>query len=436
MKKKLAMILAVVLILTLPLYGAAEQTEQQPAYTLDKVVVLSRHNIRSPLSGSGSQLGDITPHSWFDWTSGPSELSLRGAVLETIMGQYFRLWLKDAGLIPENWQPEEGAVRFYANAKQRTIATARYFSAGLLPVSVVPIETHAPYDSMDEVFTPKLRFVSDAYAAAALDEIAAKGGEQGMAGYNERLRNAITLVMDVADVEESEAYRSGEFGDLLRDETTITLEEDKEPGMTGPIRTATSVADALKLQYYEEPDELKAAFGHELTRDDWLAICGIVETYGEMLFASPLVSVNVANPLLREIQSELIREGRTFSFLCGHDSNIASVLAALGTEPYELPNSLETKTPIGVKLTFERYLDGNGAAWYAVSLIYQSTEQLRNCTQLTLDNPPMKAVLQFAGIQTNEDGLIAEADLLNRFQEAIDAFEALPEDYADMEEAA
>ena len=121
MKKKLAMILAVVLILTLPLYGAAEQTEQQPAYTLDKVVVLSRHNIRSPLSGSGSQLGDITPHSWFDWTSGPSELSLRGAVLETIMGQYFRLWLKDAGLIPENWQPEEGAVRFYANAKQKSI---------------------------------------------------------------------------------------------------------------------------------------------------------------------------------------------------------------------------------------------------------------------------------------------------------------------------
>lgn len=33
--------------------------------TLDQVVVLSRHNIRSPLSGGGSLLGTVTPHEWF-----------------------------------------------------------------------------------------------------------------------------------------------------------------------------------------------------------------------------------------------------------------------------------------------------------------------------------------------------------------------------------
>jgi hypothetical protein len=31
---------------------------------------------------------------------------------------------------------------------------------------------------------------------------------------------------------------------------------DKSPAMTGPIKNATSLADALKLQYYEEPDAL------------------------------------------------------------------------------------------------------------------------------------------------------------------------------------
>ena len=45
--------------------------------------------------------------------------------------QYFRQWLVSEGLIPENWRPEGDAVRFYANAKQRTQATARYFSAGI-----------------------------------------------------------------------------------------------------------------------------------------------------------------------------------------------------------------------------------------------------------------------------------------------------------------
>ena len=436
MKKKSAAVLMAVLIFLLPILATAEQTEQQPAYTLDKVVVLSRHNIRSPLSGAGSLLGDITPHTWFSWTSGASELTLKGAVLETIMGQYFRLWLESTGLIPENWQPDENAVRFYANAKQRTQATARYFSAGLLPVCVVPIEMHGPYDSMDETFTPKLHFVSDAYTAAALEEIAAMSGENSIAGYSEQLKDAIALVMDVADMEKSESYLSGKYGDLLRDETVISLELDKEPGMTGPIRTATSVADALKLQYYEEADELKAAFGHELTREDWFSICGIVETYGQMLFAAPLISVNVAHPLLQELKNELEQEERIFSFLCGHDANIVSVLAALGAEDYELPETLETQTPIGGKLTFERYLDVNGAAWYAVNMIYQSTEQLRNCTPLSPESPPMKAALHFAGIQSNEDGLIAEADLLNRFREALDAFDHLTEEYTDVDEAA
>ena len=39
---------------------SAEDTAGEQ-YTLDKVVVLSRHNIRSPMSGSGSLLSDITP---------------------------------------------------------------------------------------------------------------------------------------------------------------------------------------------------------------------------------------------------------------------------------------------------------------------------------------------------------------------------------------
>ena len=110
-------------------------------YTLEQVTVLSRHNIRSPLSGSGSVLGDITNHAWYDWSSGASELSLRGGVLETEMGQFFRKWLEQSGLFPENYHPDEGAVRFYANAKQRTLATAAYFWAGFLPTAAQNIES-------------------------------------------------------------------------------------------------------------------------------------------------------------------------------------------------------------------------------------------------------------------------------------------------------
>ena len=431
MRKMIAILLAAACFLF-----SCPATAEQSSYTLDRVVILSRHNIRSPLSGSGSLLGDITPHEWFEWTSRPSELSLRGAVSETMMGQYFRLWMEQEGLIPENWQPEEGAVRFYANAKQRTLATARYFSAGLLPVAAVPIESHAAYDTMDPVFEPSLNFVTDEYARDAVEQISSMGGEAGLEGILSNLNDALSLIMETADIEQSEAYRSGQYGDLLSGETVITLEVGKEPKMTSPIKTATSVADAMTFQYYEEADEKKAAFGHDLTMEDWQLLHSVVDAYTEMLFCAPLVSVNVAHPLLQEIRAEMTAENRKFSFLCGHDSNVASVLAAMNTEEYLLPDTVEQDTPIGVKLVFERWLTESGDAFWQVSLVYQSTAQLRAIEQLTLENPPSKVPLRFSGISANEDGMITEADLFALLDGAIDAYDQLLEQYAFEEENA
>ena len=431
MRKAIAILLAVSCFLFI-----CPVTAEQSSYTLDRVVILSRHNIRSPLSGSGSMLGDITPHEWFAWTSSPSELSLRGAISETMMGQYFRLWLEQEGLIPKNWQPEEGAVRFYANAKQRTLATARYFSAGLLPVAEIAIESHAAYDAMDPVFEPSLNFATEEYAADVFEEIASKGGEDGLDGILSGLNSAISLLMDVADIEQSEAYQSGQYGDLKAGETILTLEEGKEPKMTGPIKNATSVADALTFQYYEEADEKKAAFGHDLTVNDWQLIHSIVDTYTDILFCSPLVSVNVAHPLLQELRDEMTAEGRKFTFLCGHDSNIASVLAAMNAEEYLLPDTVEQSTPIGVKLVFERRVAENGEAFWKVSLVYQSTQQLRTLEQLTLENPPVKYAIQFKGVAVNDDGMIPESDLFALLDTVIDAYDELVERYTAEEENA
>ena len=402
---------------------------EEGPYTLEKVVVLSRHNIRSPMSGSGSLLSDITPHTWVSWSSDPSELSVRGGVLETIMGEYFRLRMEDEGLFPKNYRPESGEVRFYSNAKQRTIATSTCFAAGLLPVWETPIETHAEYDTMDPTFTPKLNFVTPAYEADVQKQIAGMGGKAGLKGIHKDLRDAISLLMDVADIRKSESYRKGTYGNLLKDLTEIQLVEGKEPSMTGPIKTATSVADALTLQYYEDSDAKRAAFNHNLTEKDWRKLHSIVDTYTEMLFTAPLVSVNVAHPLLEELRSELTAEERKFTFLCGHDSNIASVLAALGAEEYDLPNTVEPKTPIGAKLVFSRYRSPEGKAYYTVSLIYQSTEQLRNISLLTLENPPMEQYLRFAGAKANADHMIAEEDLLALFDDAIRAYDLLEEEY-------
>jgi len=208
------------------------------------------------------------------------------------------------------------------------------------------------------------------------------------------------------------------------------MEADKEPDTTGAIKTASQVADALLLQYYEEPDDVKAAFGHELTEDDWAAIGGFMSTALEMRHGAPLVAVNIAHPLLQELEKEFKNEKRKFSFFCAHDVTVLGTLSSLGAKLDALPGSIETKTPIGVKLMFERRRDGNGQAWYRISMVYRSTAQIRSGEVLTPDNPPMKYDLTFEGVETNGDGLISEADFFALLDRAIEAFDALEATYA------
>ncbi len=411
------------------IYGDGVEKDTMARYRLEQVVVLSRHNLRAPLSSNGSVPNDLTPHSWTEWSAGSSELTLLGGIEETSMGQYFRKWLDREGLIPENSIPDACEVRFNARDKQRCRATARYFATGMLPLADVEVEYPGDDNGTEDFMRPVLHFYTDEYAADAMAQVAAMGGEAGFDGLAEHNRDVIRLIMDTVDMQDSEVYRSGKYGDLLKDGFGYTMEADKEPDLVGAIKPAYQVADALILQYYEEPDAVRAAFGHELTDEDWAALGAFMTTCLEMKHGVPMVAANITNPLLRELESELKNEDRKFTFFCAHDCTILGTLSALGTEDFALPGSIETKTPIGVKLMFERWRDDKGQSWYRASLVYRSTEQIRSGEMLTLDNPPQRYDLRFEGVGTNTDGLIAEKDLFDMFDRSIGALDVLEAAY-------
>lgn len=384
-------ILSLLLLLVPSLLMAQLQRPQsfKERYTLKEVVILSRHSIRSPLSTNGSALSRLTPHQWINWTSASSELTLRGGVLETMMGQYFRKWLVDEGLFKENAVPTTDEVNFYANSMQRTIATAQYFSSGFMPLANVRVNHRYNASKMDPVFCPRLTKVSDAFQQEALKQIAAMGGKKGIVGINEKLKDSYAVTAKVLDLKDSPACKSGETCAFDDYNTQFIFKLYDEPKMKGSLKLANSASDAFILQYYEEPDVKKAAFGHDITLSDWEKIAKIKDVYGDVLFTAPIVAANVAHPLLVYLNDELNSAGRKFTFLCGHDSNIASVDAALGVDDYELPNSIEKKTPIGSKVVFEKWSDKSGKEFVAVNIVYQTTDQLRGLKMLSLDNPPM-----------------------------------------------
>lgn len=72
--------------------GASAQTAPD-GYTLEQVLIMSRHNLRAPLANNGSVLEQSTPRAWPQWDVPGGQLTTKGGVLEVYMGHYMREWL-------------------------------------------------------------------------------------------------------------------------------------------------------------------------------------------------------------------------------------------------------------------------------------------------------------------------------------------------------
>ncbi len=411
--------------------GSAYASAWKPrdGYTLKQVVAMSRHNLRAPQEKDMESLAASTPHSWTNWSSNGSELTVKGGVAETIMGEFFRKWLEGEKLIPENYIPAEGEVRFYANPRQRTLATAQFFSSGMLPVANAHIEYHGDYDSRDPTFKPRFGYVSDGYTDAATKEIATQGGNVSLADMDKDLQESYDLIEKVLDYQNSSAYKAGDAKDLKVGDASFEVKLDEEPAVSGSLKTANKLSDALTLQYYEAENLVDASFGTVLTYDQWKQIAAAKNAYGDRRYNSALVGVDCAHLLVKEIGDELGKDGRRFSFLCGHDSNQSSLLHALGVTDYELPDTIETKTPIGGKILFEVWENASGEKYCNVRYVYATSDQVRNLVLLSLDRAPASYDLNFAGLTRNADGLFALADVQKLLADTAAAYDQLAVTY-------
>ena len=64
-------------------------------------------------------------------------------------------------------------------------------------------------------------------------------------------------------------------------------------------------------------------------------------------------------------------------------------------------------------------------------LTYQSTEQLRQLTPLSLDNPPISFTIEIPGLKMNEEGYYRLDEVIDALQSAIESYDKLSEIYAD-----
>lgn len=417
------------ILITLLLFICSLVFAQQDL-TLKKVTIVSRHSVRAPLETYLSTLDEMTGdgYQWTRWSVPGSHLTLRGGALETLFGEYYRLWLDN-----EHFELDSADVYFGASSKQRTIATARAFAAGMLPLMTVPIDYKVDENGkvgyLDQDYLPLLndrctldgKFDIAAFQAEAYREL----GELQAPSY--------TFLEKMLRMKRSNYARkrgNAHFDDHVGVNLDFYDKNGKplEPTMQGGLKDANMASDAFILQYYEMENARDAAFGRRLSFNDWKKLAYVKDYYGDILFTkAPIISVNISYFMLKRIQAEMAPEGHKFTFLCSHDSMIAAVLAALRVTPYELPNTIETQTPIGFKLVLEQWAESDSIdakKYIRARLVYQSTDQIRGMKQMDLDNPPMSYDLSFTGLEKASNGLYDYDEFMQHLQKSIDAYNA------------
>lgn len=394
-KKTIA--LALSSIYFLPAMAAAQTAPD--GYQLQQVLLMSRHNLRAPLANNGSVLEQSTAQKWPEWEVAGGLLTTKGGVLEVYMGHYFREWLAGEGLVKSGECPTAHRVYAYANSLQRTVATAQFFITGAFPGCDIPVHHQEKMGTMDPTFNPVITNDSPEFLQSALNAMETERSHL-------QLDESYKLLETVTDYSQSPACKEKQVCDLTAAKDTFSAKPNEEPGVKGPLKVGNSLVDAFTLQYYEGFPMNDVAWGQIKTDNQWTVLSKLKNGYQDTLFTSPAVARNVAAPLVKYIQKSLVSEkpGPAVTILVGHDSNIASLLTALDFKPYQLPHQYE-RTPIGGKIMFQRWHDSKGNRdLMKVEYVYQSSDQLRDATPLSLESPPQRVTLQLNGCPVDSDG--------------------------------
>lgn len=383
---------------------ANSDPQQLDGYKLEQVVMVSRHGLRAPLATGGSTLEKSSALTFPAWETKGSWLTPKGGVLEAYFGKYMNSWLVENNMFAKDTCPKSEDVIVYANSKQRTIATAEFFAAGAFPGCNIPVENREALDTMDYTFSPVIRDGSEEFEKKALAAMQKKASAQGLDGLNAELKPAYDLLSKIVDFKHSEMCKKEGQCNIASIPTSLRIVNNKEPGVSGPIRLGTIISDAFILQYYDGYPENDVAWGKIKNDQEWLTLAKIKDKYGELLFGAPYVAKHVAKPLVDYIDKTMTTGSENkLAVLVGHDSNVVSILSALDVKPYVLPNTFEN-TPIGGKVVLERWKSPENQDLVKLEYVYQSADQIRNLIPLTLDNPAQRVVLEMNGCPVDSNG--------------------------------
>ena len=377
---------------------------------LKQVILFGRHGVRAPLEPN-SVLNNFSVQSFPAFGVRASNLTANGASLETILGGYFRLWLKQQGALTGNNSADAAFVFFRVDQGALIIDSAQAFAAGMLPAASVNLNVYPPAVS-DPLFDPI------GAGVAVLDQNMAIAAVQGrLGGKPQSLTTAYAAELALAR-SVLFGYPAGETPppatpagkvDVTALPIAVTAGQPGLPVGLGGLTLIYAATDPFVMEYADGLPAADVGWGQ-------LTVGGVSQT---LRLDTLVLNLEFRTPYLDRVQSSnlaahVVRSmvqaatGTALTGALGSPSTKVVVLVAgeanltglagLFNLDWVVPGyQMDDCAPGGV-LVFElRQSRSTGNYVVRVSYVAQSLDQLRNLTALTLAAPPARVPVFIPG---------------------------------------
>jgi 4-phytase/acid phosphatase len=347
---------------------------------LEYVAILGRHGVRSP----AADLRQYSADPWPEWSVAPGELTEHGRKLMTILGGWYRAWLAGDGLLSPSGCGDADSVYIRADVNQRTRESGRVFAQGLYP-GCAP-EAHLFDGETDPLFHSVAAGAAHGEGAVAVASVSGRIGDnpKALAGVYAHAFETLGGVLGKQP--------------LLGLPASVQATEDGLADIRGPVRTGSTLAENLLLEYAEGMTGKDLGWGR-LDAARLNEIMAIHTAYADLARRTPYLATvqgsNLLELILRSmeqavagkpIDGALGRPGDRVLELAGHDTNISHIAGMLNLS-WLIPGYQRDDTPPGGSLVFRLWRNGGK---HSVEIVYvaQTLDQLRAASPLSLTSPP------------------------------------------------
>ncbi len=394
-----------------PLPAAAE-----PEELLQKVVIVSRHGVRTP-TVPPSELSLWAAQPWPEWNQPLGSLTPRGAQLATLMGRYYREYVGSQGLMPAAGCPDRRAVYVYADVAERTRATARALIDGFAANCGIDYRTSGDVE-VDPLFHPLEAGVCRLDPMLAQTSVLERAGgdlnraTRDLKGPFDTLQSVLQCCKPVLCT----AFGRGEQCRLSDLPTALSLLPDGS-GMSliGALAIASTASEVLLLEFANGMPPTVVGWGRMSSAQMRDVMRLHTEQYN-LMQRTPYLARRKGSALLSKVAGAVtsarllgfgtpdpaVRDAKFVAFV-GHDTNIWN-LAAIMDVSWLQPGYQRNQTPPAGALMFEVRETADKKLRVYTSYLAQSPEQMNAATVLNADAPPARTPLRLPGCSSSAPG--------------------------------